>query len=74
MGQVSPKEALPFQEILQTPYAVLCTTTTGGHLSWFESGGGRWFVKPVSTTRFYEISFGELISISGCRFLENDGP
>jgi len=22
----------------------------GGHLGWFEVGGGRWFVKPVSIT------------------------
>lgn len=25
----------------------MCTTSLGGHLSWFESGGGRWFAKPV---------------------------
>lgn len=23
-------------------------TSLGGHLGWFEVGGGRWFVKPVS--------------------------
>jgi len=48
MSQVAVKEALPYQEITQNPYAVLCTTSLGGHLSWFETGGGRWFVKPVS--------------------------
>jgi hypothetical protein len=26
----------------------MMTTSWGGHLGWFEFGGGRWFVKPVS--------------------------
>lgn len=46
--QISVKEALPYLEIEQNPYGVMCTTTWGGHLSWFESGGSRWFTKPVS--------------------------
>lgn len=41
-------EALPFEEFKQNPMTVLLTTSLGGHLSWFESGGGRWFAKPVS--------------------------
>lgn len=41
-------EVLPYQEIEVTPYVVLVTTKGGGHLGWFERGGGRWFVKPVS--------------------------
>ncbi|CAK42236.1 putative esterase YMR210W [Aspergillus awamori] len=40
--------ALPFQEMTQTPYGVMMTTSWGGHLGWFELGGGRWFVKPVA--------------------------
>jgi hypothetical protein len=32
----------------QTPYGVMLTTSWGGHLGWFEFGGDRWFVKPVS--------------------------
>ncbi|KAL9099196.1 MAG: hypothetical protein Q9163_005272 [Psora crenata] len=40
-------EALPFREFKQNPYTVLCTTSKGGHLGWFESGGGRWFTKPA---------------------------
>jgi hypothetical protein len=32
----------------QTPYGVMLTTSWGGHLGWFELGGDRWFVKPVS--------------------------
>ena len=46
--QIAVKEAIPFGEFRQNPFAVLCTTSLGGHLSWFESGGGRWFAKPVS--------------------------
>ena len=45
--QIAVKEAIPFEEFKQNPYAVLCTTSMGGHLSWFETGGGRWFAKPV---------------------------
>lgn len=42
---VAADEALPRHEVEQTPYGVLCTTSLGGHLSWFELGGGRWFAK-----------------------------
>ena len=45
--QIAVKEAIPFQEFKFNPFTVLCTTTLGGHLSWFETGGGRWFSKPV---------------------------
>ncbi|PGH04767.1 hypothetical protein AJ79_06989 [Helicocarpus griseus UAMH5409] len=45
---ISVKEALPYEEIKQTPYGVMCTTSWGGHLSWFELGGSRWFTKPVT--------------------------
>ncbi|KAL4877699.1 Alpha/Beta hydrolase protein [Aspergillus karnatakaensis] len=41
-------QALPFQEISQTPYGVMMTTSWGGHLGWFELGGDRWFAKPVA--------------------------
>jgi len=40
-------EAVPYEEIRQTPWVVLCATAGGGHLSWFEFGGGRWFAKPA---------------------------
>ena len=32
----------------QTPFGVMLTTAWGGHLSWFEVGGTRWFTKPVT--------------------------
>lgn len=41
-------EAVPYEEIKQNPFVVLCATSGGGHLSWFELGGGRWHAKPVS--------------------------
>ncbi|KAJ9641975.1 hypothetical protein H2201_004509 [Coniosporium apollinis] len=44
---IAVNEAIPYEEFKQNPYAVLCTTSVGGHLSWFEWGGGRWFVKPA---------------------------
>ncbi|KAH6684132.1 Alpha/Beta hydrolase protein [Halenospora varia] len=43
---IAVDEALPYQEIQQTPYAILCTTSLGGHLSWFEIGGHRWHARP----------------------------
>ncbi|MCJ1483883.1 hypothetical protein MMC06_004051 [Schaereria dolodes] len=45
---IAAMECLPLEEFKQNHYAVLCTTSLGGHLSWFESGGGRWFVKPAT--------------------------
>lgn len=45
---IATDEAVPHAEIEQNPYVVLCMTSGGGHLSWFELGGGRWHAKPVS--------------------------
>ncbi|KAI4141690.1 MAG: hypothetical protein LQ340_007568 [Diploschistes diacapsis] len=42
------RDAIPWVEFTSNPYAVLLTTTMGGHLSWFEWGGDRWFAKPAS--------------------------
>ncbi|KAL4872021.1 hypothetical protein BDV12DRAFT_162880 [Aspergillus spectabilis] len=50
--------SLPFQEISQTPYAVMMTTSWGGHLGWFELGGDRWFAKPV--TNFLNLMANEI--------------
>ncbi|KAH6698880.1 hypothetical protein VD0002_g8286 [Verticillium dahliae] len=44
---IAVDEAVPYQEFKTNPYTVLCTTSLGGHLSWFEMGGGRWHAKPV---------------------------
>lgn len=45
-------EAVPYNEIKLNPYVVMCTTSGGGHLGWFELNGGRWHVKPVSRYNF----------------------
>jgi predicted alpha/beta-fold hydrolase len=45
---ISVEEALPYDEIEANPYAFMAVTENGGHVSWFEWGGGRWFAKPVS--------------------------
>ncbi|OTB05851.1 hypothetical protein M426DRAFT_319536 [Hypoxylon sp. CI-4A] len=39
--------SLPYAEASTNPYTVLCTTSLGGHLGWFEIGGGRWHGKPI---------------------------
>ena len=44
---IALREAIPFEEFTQNPMTVLLTTSLGGHLSWFETGGGRWFAKPI---------------------------
>ncbi|KAK4163629.1 medium-chain fatty acid ethyl ester synthase/esterase 1 [Cladorrhinum sp. PSN259] len=44
---IAVSDALPYEEFKQNPHTVLCTTSLGGHLSWFEAGGGRWFPKPI---------------------------
>ena len=40
-------EAVPYDEVKANPYCFMATTPTGGHLSWFEYGGGRWFARTV---------------------------
>ncbi|MCJ1337040.1 hypothetical protein MMC09_002319 [Bachmanniomyces sp. S44760] len=45
---IAVDEALPYEEFRKNPYAVLCTTSLGGHLSWFEMGGGRWFARAAT--------------------------
>ncbi|CAK7211114.1 hypothetical protein SBRCBS47491_001008 [Sporothrix bragantina] len=45
---IAVAEAVPVGEFKQNPYTVLCMTSLGGHLSWFEPGGGRWHAKPVT--------------------------
>ncbi|OBR11958.1 Alpha beta fold family [Colletotrichum higginsianum IMI 349063] len=45
---IAVNEAIPYEEFEKNPYTVLCTTSLGGHLCWFEPGGGRWHAKPVA--------------------------
>ena len=63
---VAPLEALPIEEVKRNPYVVLCTTSMGGHLSWFEIGGSRWFIKPaVNFLRMIaeQVDLGALSSV-----------
>jgi len=46
-GQIAVHEAVPYEECKQNPHTVICTTSLGGHLSWFQLGGGRWHAHPV---------------------------
>ena len=47
---IAVDEAIPYEEFKKNPYTVLCTTSIGGHLSWFEShsNGDRWHAKPAA--------------------------
>lgn len=44
---IACKSAVPYEEVLHTPWVAICSTSLGGHLGWFETGGGRWHSKPV---------------------------
>jgi len=44
---IANDEAVPYNEIRQNPYVVMCTTSAGGHLGWFE-WNGRWHWKPIT--------------------------
>ena len=68
--QIAVNEALPKNEVKQTPYGVLCTTSLGGHLSWFELGGGRWFAKAVSTPDPLRHLWFHLCSVKTTAFLQ----
>ncbi|KAH7152253.1 Alpha/Beta hydrolase protein [Dactylonectria estremocensis] len=45
---IAIKDAIPFEEFELNPNTVLLTTSLGGHLCWFEIGGGRWFTRPLA--------------------------
>lgn len=54
-------DAIPYEEIKQIPNAVLCTTSLGGHLSWYEVGGNQWHARPVCNHESYEEFFTDSI-------------
>ncbi|KAG8623781.1 hypothetical protein KVT40_008757 [Elsinoe batatas] len=45
---IAPKQSVPYEEVHHTPWLVICSTSLGGHLAWYESGGGRWHAKPAA--------------------------
>jgi len=44
---VAMKDAIPYDEVKSNPYAFMVQTSHGGHLSWFEMNGQRWFARTV---------------------------
>ncbi|RDA83364.1 hypothetical protein CP532_3732 [Ophiocordyceps camponoti-leonardi (nom. inval.)] len=44
---IAVRQAVPYEEFEQNPSTVLVTSSLGGHLCWFESGGTRWFPRPI---------------------------
>ena len=72
---IAVDEAVPYEEIMQNPFVVMCATSGGGHLSWFELGGGRWHAKPVSLLQLAKGSDDEYVTNvwAGCRISECDG-
>lgn len=49
--------AVPQQECRVNPHIVLCTTSIGGHLGWFQSNGERWSNRTVCYTPMHPLSF-----------------
>ncbi|KAK3696310.1 hypothetical protein LTR37_018046 [Vermiconidia calcicola] len=70
---IASDEGVPYGEIKQNPYVVMCATGGGGHLSWFEWGGGRWFTKPTvaflnamaKDVAFEKIEMPEVVDAEG---------
>ncbi|KAJ4408187.1 hypothetical protein N0V82_009761 [Gnomoniopsis sp. IMI 355080] len=44
---IAVEQAIPYEEFKANPYTICLTTSLGGHLAFFEPGGGRWHAKPV---------------------------
>lgn len=63
---IAVNEAIPYEEFKKNPYAVLCTTSLGGHLSWFEGhgSGDRWHAKPAANFLNYLVHEVDLDSIT----------
>lgn len=54
---------MPYEEFKQNPCTILMTTSLGGHLCWFEMGGGRWNAKPICNFLNHMISKIDLESL-----------
>jgi uncharacterized protein len=66
--KISSVEAIPYEEFKQNPYAVLVTTNWGGHLSWFQVGGGRWFATAVAA--FLRKMHDDVDSVASARLAD----
>ncbi|CAM1508286.1 Fc.00g051340.m01.CDS01 [Cosmosporella sp. VM-42] len=47
-SKIAVREAIPYEEFQLNPNTILLTTSLGGHLCWFQMGGGRWFTQPIA--------------------------
>lgn len=56
--QIAVERAIPYQEFKKNPHTVCLTTSLGGHLAFFEIGGGRWHAKPVYCARIEDLLRG----------------
>ncbi|QIX01664.1 hypothetical protein AMS68_007181 [Peltaster fructicola] len=45
---IAADEAVPYEEFRHSPWVVMVASSGGGHLGWFEIGGGRWHAKPIA--------------------------
>ncbi|CAH0047796.1 unnamed protein product [Clonostachys solani] len=69
---VAPKEAVPWQEFKQNPNTVLLTTSMGGHISWYESGGGRWFPKAIAGFLNHLAFQADPESLGAVKYIKDD--
>ncbi|KAH7318490.1 Alpha/Beta hydrolase protein [Stachybotrys elegans] len=60
---IAVNEAVPYHEFRQNPNTVLITTSLGGHLCWFETGGSRWHSRPIFNFFNYFASQVDLDSV-----------
>ncbi|CAH0027085.1 unnamed protein product [Clonostachys rhizophaga] len=67
---IAVNEAVPYEEFCKNPPTILCTTSLGGHLGWFETNGDRWHAKPVRDflNRFaFDIDFNHKAQDNDCK-------
>ena len=72
--QIAVERAIPYKEFKKNPHTVCLTTSLGGHLAFFEMGGGRWHAKPVCLISNQELlTMRALLTILGVQLLEAHG-
>lgn len=55
--------AVPYKEIEHNKYVVMVATSGGGHLSWFQPDGNRWFARTAAAwlnTMANKVDFDKL--------------
>lgn len=70
LPQIAVDEAVPYSEFKANPYTAIVATSLGGHLCWFEMGGGRWFARPVSSPGVaHDRQYYDSNTMQVCNFL-----